>query len=147
MSSNICSVFAGDAIVSEAELSEVMQSLKCKGIKAVASSCERGFPMTALSAAYKAGLDMIVVIPYEGQAESWSEELRRRYLDIQLKASQRFMISEEYTAECGLLADHMLMQMCRIALVSGENSRIQTAAERLERDIIVLRSDVNVRVI
>ena len=103
--------------------------------------------MTALSAAYKAGLDMIVVIPYEGQAESWSEELRRRYLDIQLKASQRFMISEEYTAECGLLADHMLLQMCRIVLISGENSRIQTAARRLEKDIIVLNSDVNVRVI
>jgi len=147
MSSDICSVFSGNAIVSEAELSEVMQSLKCKGIKAIASSCERGFPMTALSAAYKAGLDMIVVIPYEGQAESWSEELRRRYLDIQLKASQRFMISEEYTAECGLLADHMLLQMCRIVLISGENSRIQTAARRLEKDIIVLNSDVNVRVI
>ena len=147
MSSDICSVFSGNAIVSEAELSEVMQSLKCKGIKAVASSCERGFPMTALSAAYKAGLDMIVVIPYEGQAESWSEELRRRYLDIQLKASQRFMISEDYTAECGLLADHMLLQMCRIVLISGENSRIQTAARRLEKDIIVLNSDVNVRVI
>ena len=143
---NICSVFSGGAIVTEEELTELFLKLKDKGIKAVASNCERGFSLTALSAADKAGLDIIAVIPFEGQPESWNEELRRKYYKLHKKAAARFMISTCRSNDCYVLADEFLLSMCSTAVIAGNDPYIQKAAEEMGKETINIHTTDNVRV-
>lgn len=143
---NICSVFSGGAIVTEEELTEFFLKLKDKGIKTVASNCERGFPLTALSAADKAGLDIIAVMPYEGQPDSWNEELRRKYYKLHKKAATRFMISTGRNKDCYVLADELLMSMCGTVVIAGSSPYIQKAAEEMGKETINIHTTDNVRV-
>ncbi|MGN1102568.1 MAG: hypothetical protein ACI4RG_10270 [Huintestinicola sp.] len=143
---NICSVFSGGAIVTEEELTEFFTAMKDKGIKAVASNCERGFPLTALSAADKAGLDIIAVMPFEGQPDSWNEELRRKYYKLHKKAATRFMISTHRSKDCYSLADDLLLSMCSTAVIAGSNPYIQKAAEEMGKETINIHTTDNVRV-
>lgn len=144
--SNICSVFSGGAIVTEEELTDFFKSMKDKGIKAVASNCERGFPLTALSAADKAGLDIIAVMPYEGQPDSWNEELRRKYYKLHKKAATRFMISTHRSKDCYILADELILSMCSTAVIAGNDPYIQKAAEEMGKETINIHTTDNVRV-
>lgn len=143
---NICSVFSGGAIVTEKELIELFKTMKDKGIKAVASNCERGFPLTALSAADKAGLDIIAVMPFEGQPESWNEELRRKYYKLHKKAVTRFMISTSRSKDCYVLADELLLSMCGTVVIAGSSPYIQKAAEEMGKETINIHTTDNVRV-
>lgn len=143
---NICSVFSGEAIVTEAELTELFKNMKDKGIKAVASNCERGFPLTALSAADKAGLDIIAVMPFEGQPDSWNEELRRKFYKLHQKAVTRFMISTHRSKDCYSLADDLLLSICSITVIAGNDPHIQRIAEERGKETINIHTTDNVRV-
>lgn len=143
---NICSVFSGGAIVTEDELTEFFKAMKNMGIKAMASNCERGFPLTALSAADKAGLDIIAVMPFEGQTDSWSEELRRKYYKLHKKAATRFMISTHRSKDCYILADELLLSMCSTALIAGNEPRIQHLAKEMGKETVNIHTTDNVRV-
>ncbi|MGN0639151.1 MAG: hypothetical protein ACI4J0_12340 [Huintestinicola sp.] len=143
---NICSVFSGGAIVTEEELTEFFINMKEKGIKAVASNCERGFPMTALSAADKAGLDIIAVMPFEGQPDSWNEELRRKFFMLHKKAATRFMISTHRSENCYILADELLLSICGTAVIAGSNPHIQRLAEEMGKETVNIHTADSVRV-
>lgn len=143
---NICSVFSGGAIVTEEELLVFFKKMKKKGIKTVASNCERGFPLTALSAADKAGLDIIAVMPYEGQPDNWNEELRRKFFRLHKKAVTRFMISENRTQNCYSLADELLLSMCGTAVIAGNAPQIERIAEEMGKETVKLHSMDNVMV-
>ncbi len=143
---NICSVFSGGAIVTEEELIEFFKALKEKGIKAVASNCERGFPLTAMSAADKAGLDIIAVMPFEGQPDSWNEELRKKYYKLHKKAVTRFMISTHRSKDCYILADELLLSICGTAVIAGNDPYIQKIAEKMGKETINIHTTDNVRV-
>lgn len=138
--------FFGRAIVTEEELTEFFKAMKDKGIKAVASNCERGFPLTALSAADKAGLDIIAVMPYEGQPDSWNEELRRKYYKLHKKAATRFMISTSRSKDCYILADELLLSICSTAVIAGNEPRIQRLAEEMGKETVNIHATDNVRV-
>ena len=132
--------------MTEEELTEFFISMKDKGIKAVASNCERGFPLTALSAADKAGLDIIAVMPYEGRPDSRNEELRRKYYKLHKKAATRFMISTHPNKECYSLADDLLLSMCSTAVIAGSNPHIQHIAEEMGKETLKIHINDNVMV-
>ena len=115
----ICAFIDGGASPENDVLSKAFRSIKAEGYTAIASNCEQGLPLRAMSAAYNAGLRLIAVTPHEHQSNDWSSSQREEFIRIHRLAELRFLISEKEDLYCYRQADEMLISISGAVIIAG----------------------------
>ena len=95
---------------------------------------------------YEPSLELIAVVPYLAQAEHMSEKNKERYGRLMSFASQRYLVSRQYTKACFQKRNAFLVDSSDavIAVLSENEPRSGTAqtvryAQKKDKKIFLLR--------
>jgi len=96
-----------DCVKLKLKLACEIEAMRQKGVTTFISGMAIGVDMWAaeivldLKRAYPQDtIKLIAAIPFEGQANKWSNEYRERYFDILAQADQEVIFQEHYTKNC-----------------------------------------------
>lgn len=89
------------------------------------------------------GIKLIAVIPYEGQANRWSNDYRERYFNILEKADEGVSLQEHYSKGCMQERNRYIVDHAShvIAVYGGKSGGTQYTVEyarRKNREVVVV---------
>lgn len=90
-----------------------------------------------------AGIKLVAVLPFEGQADRWHEEYRERYFSILAQADETIILQAHYSNGCMQRRNRYLVDSSAhlIAVYDGQKGGTQFTVEYAERkglDVIIL---------
>ncbi len=111
-------------IVMQQALQEIGK-LIAEGYDVFYSNCEIGMPLYAAKVicALKSifPIQLHIIIPYENQAENWSETLRDMYFSIHEQADSVDLAHLKYNDSCYKESNMKIIDKCDIVVLSGKN--------------------------
>ena len=101
---------------------------------AVMTTCNIGLELIAAETALSQNKDLICVIPFEGQADKWSEFYRERYFGVHEKSKRTVNLSSCFNNNNSYEADEYIAENCDelIVILSKGEGLPYTARRALE---------------
>jgi uncharacterized phage-like protein YoqJ len=105
-----------DCLRLRVRLLSLIDEMRMKGVTSFLSGMAQGVDILAAEAVIdirrtypQDKIRLIAAVPYEGQADKWSEAYRERYFNILAKADEVITLQRRYTDHCMLDRDHYMV--------------------------------------
>lgn len=112
----------------------------------MASGCDMYFCEAVLELrSQREGITLEAAIPWEGQAERWDPELKRRYARLVSECDYQTLVQSSYTRDCLMRRNHYMVDSSAvlIAAYNGQSGgTMQTMLYAMRQDLEIIEISI-----